>query len=62
MEVLKSSSPTMPPTSTRLTRVTNGTRGARVRTRGTTERRALSTASWAIRVTRVRGCGTGLLI
>ena len=34
MEVLKRSSPTMPPTSTRLTSVTNGTRGARVRTRG----------------------------
>ena len=62
MEVLKRSSPTMPPTSTRLTSVTNGTRGARVRTRGTTVSRALSTASWASRLTRVRGCRAGLLI
>ena len=52
----------MPPTSTRLTSVTNGTRGARVRTRGTTVSRALSTASWASRLTRFRGCRAGLLI
>ena len=38
--VLKQSSPTTPPSSTRLTRVTNGIRAARTRRRGTTVSRA----------------------
>ena len=52
IEVLNSSSPTTPPTSSSDTKVTNGTRAARVRRRGTTVSRARSTAASAIRGTR----------
>ena len=62
MDVLKRSSPTTPLIRTRLTRVTNGTFGARVRARGTTESRAFSTAALAMRGTRLRTWAAGLLI
>ena len=53
IEVLKSSSPTTPPSSSTVTRLTNGTFAARVRATGTTLSRARSTAAPAMRGIRL---------
>ena len=62
MEVLKSSSPTTPPSISIDMRTTNGTFEARVRRRGTTRSRARSTAASRSGAIRERSWTTGLLI